>query len=393
MFAHNFKYCLKTLFKSKSLIFWSFAFPIILVFLFHLAFSNIENQETFNAMDIAIVNNENFASNQILKKSFEYLSDEDSEEQIFKTKYVSEDEAKNLLNNDEIVGYLKIEDDNSSKIIIKSNGINETIFKYVVEEVIQNSVLVGDVINNNIGQLSQDNSEIDYQKIYTDIYQIVMSQKANIKDTSSNNLSYTMIEYYTVIAMTCLYAGIIGIAAISRNLANMCSTGKRVSVSPISKIKIIFSSFLASYITALIGLAILYLFTIFVIKVDYGDNLLLVIILGIVGTLAGLSMGLAIGTILKTSETIKTLINIGVTMLGCFLSGMMGITMKYIIDKNIPIINKINPASMITDGFYSLYYYDTLNRYLFNIASLLIFSVIMIVLASISLRRQKYDSI
>ena len=72
---------------------------------------------------------------------------------------------------------------------------------------------------------------------------------------------------------------------------------------------------------------------------------------------------------------------------------MMGITMKYVIDKNIPIINQFNPASMITDGFYSLYYYDTLNRYLFDIGSLLIFSFILIAISYISLRRQKYDCI
>ena len=67
--------------------------------------------------------------------------------------------------------------------------------------------------------------------------------------------------------------------------------------------------------------------------------------------------------------------------------------MKYIVDKNIPIVNKLNPASMITDGFYALYYYDTLDRYFFNISSLLIFALIMITISYFSLRRQKYDSI
>ena len=43
---------------------------------------------------------------------------------------------------------------------------------------------------------------------------------------------------------------------------------------------------------------------------------------------------------------------------------MMGVTLKYVIDKNVPIINLINPNNLITDGFYSLYYYDTLDRYL-----------------------------
>ncbi|MDE5587003.1 MAG: ABC transporter permease, partial [Bacilli bacterium] len=79
--------------------------------------------------------------------------------------------------------------------------------------------------------------------------------------------------------------------------------------------------------------------------------------------------------------------------LGCVLSGMMGITMKYVIDKNIPIVNQLNPVNMITDGFYALYYYDTLNRYYFNVVSLLIFSFLLIGISTLCLRRQKYDSI
>ena len=29
----------------------------------------------------------------------------------------------------------------------------------------------------------------------------------------------------------------------------------------------------------------------------------------------------------------------------------MGVTLKYVIDKNIPIVNLINPNNLITDGF------------------------------------------
>lgn len=96
---------------------------------------------------------------------------------------------------------------------------------------------------------------------------------------------------------------------------------------------------------------------------------------------------------MKSSENIKIGIIIAFTMLGSFFSGMMGITMKYIIDTNVPIINQVNPASMITDGFYSLYYYDTLDRYFLNIEGLIVFSAIMMILSWFSLRRQKYDSI
>ena len=66
-----------------------------------------------------------------------------------------------------------------------------------------------------------------------------------------------------------------------------------------------FSSVFASYLIALIGLALLFIYTIFVLKVDYGNNLPLIILLGITGSLAGLSMGLVVGTVFKTNENTK----------------------------------------------------------------------------------------
>lgn len=393
MFIHNLKYSIKTLFRNKMLIFWTFAFPIILGTFFNMAFSNIENSEKLEIIDIAIVNNEEFKNNEIFKETFKTLSDEKNEDRLFNTQYVTEQKAKELLENDEISGYLILENE-VPKIIVTTSGINETILKNVTEEIIQTSEIVKSLAENEIKkEIMAGNYNIDYEKMYKEIIEKNQKEEAKIENISNKNLSYTMIEYYTLIAMTCLYGGILGMVAINQNLANMSNNGKRISVAPTSKGKVVFSSIIASYITQIIGLSLLFLYTIFVLKVDYGTNLPLVILLGMVGSFAGLSMGLAIGTVLKTNEGIKTGILISITMLGCFLSGMMGITMKYIIDKNVPIVNKLNPASMITDGFYSLYYYDTLDRYFFNITSLLIFAFIMIGISIFSLRRQKYGSI
>lgn len=155
----------------------------------------------------------------------------------------------------------------------------------------------------------------------------------------------------------------------------------------------ILSGLLASIIVQFVGLFILFLYTIFVLKINYDSNIWYIVLLAIVGSIAGLSLGVFIASIFKVNENAKSGILIAITMFYSFLSGMMGITMKYVIDKNIPIINKINPAALITDGFYSLYYYDTLNRYFFNVISLILYSFILLSISSIVLRRQKYDSI
>ena len=387
MFIHNFKYTLKTLLKNKSLIFWTFAFPIILSLLFNLAFSNIEKSEKLEAFDVAVVKTEEFEKDNIFKNTFETLSDKNNKDRLFNVQYITEENAKELLQNDKIVGYVIVKQD-EYKIVTATNGINETILKYVVDEISDTSKMI-----NKMTEIEIENGNVDLNKIATHIKSLLDDETVSIKDISSNNLSYMLIEFYTLIAMTCLYGGVVVMEAMNQTLANMTSIGKRVGISPIKKSKIILSAILASYAIELIGVSLLMLFTTFVLKVDFGNNLPLIILLSLVGTLAGLAIGLFISVIVKVNENTKVGIIIAISMALSILSGMTGVVLKYIIDKNIPIINKINPASMITDGFYSLYYYDTLDRYIMNIISLLIFSFVFIIISGIILRRQKYDSI
>ena len=393
MFIHNFKYVFKTLFKNRMLIFWTFAFPIILGTLFNMAFSNIENSEKLDIINIAIINNDDFENNEAFKTSFEELSDENNEDRLFNTQYTTEEKAKELLDNGEIVGYMKLKEDKPI-LTFATSGINETIFKYVTEEIEQTSDIIKNLSETETQkQITSGNYNINYEEIYNKVIELAKEDKVKLKNISNSNLSYTMIEFYTLIAMTCLYGGMLSMVSINQTLANMSNKGKRIAVSPTKKGTIILSSLLASYIAQLIGLAILFVYTLFVLKVDYGDNTSLIILLAMIGSFAGLTLGTFVGTLFKTNENAKTGILIALTMFWCYLSGMMGITMKYVVDKNVPIINKINPASMITDGLYSLYYYDTFDRYWFNIISLLIFAFVLMLISFFSLRRQKYDSI
>ena len=393
MFIHNFKYSLKTLFRNKSLVFWTLAFPIILGTLFNMAFANIGNSEKLDIIDIAVVKDEEFENNEVFVTAFESLSDENSSERMFNTKYVTEEEAQNLLKDDKVVGYLKIENDNP-KVTFITNGLDQTVFKYVVEEIEQTGSIIKNVSENEIKtQMMAGNTDIDYMKIYENAYKMTQEDNTKLKDISNKNLDIFMVEFYTLIAMTCLYGGMLSITAINQSMANISNKGKRVSVSPTQKLKIILSSLSASYVIQLLGLAMLFAYTIKVINVDYGEKAGLVVLLAMVGSLAGLALGTVIGAVLKSNENAKTGILIGVTMLGCYLSGMMGPGMKYVVDSSAPFINKINPASIITDGFYSLYYYNTLDRYFFDLGSLLIFTFVLITVSFFALRGQKYDSI
>ena len=307
MFFHNFKYTLKTLFRNKALIFWTFAFPIILGTLFKLAFSNIENKEKLDIIDIAIVDDQNFEDSPVYKEVFKTLGDKESDEYMFNITYTDKETSKKMLEDEEITGYLLFTDKNNVKITVNESGINETVLRYVVDEIASKKEIIENLVEKKVSEeLAKGNFDIKYEEISSNITSIIQTDNIKLNNISNKNMSYTMIEYYTLIAMTALYGSMISLFVIDYKLANMNSVGKRTSISPMKKGPMILGSLLASYIVQIIGLVLLFVYTIFVMKVDYGDNLLLVCILALAGSLAGLALGVAVGTLVKSNENTKT---------------------------------------------------------------------------------------
>ncbi len=382
MFFHNVKYNLKALFKNKGLIFWSFAFPIIMATLFNMAFGNWEESEKFTSINIGIVTNEYFDNNIIAKNVFNSLSDGDNK--IFNITYASKDEVTNLLTDKKIEGIIEYTDSNPN-IIINSNSVSSTIIKSVVDEIETNNTIFSDLMKS--GKYASNDMEEQVNRIIEKIN----STTINTKDISVKKLDIAVIEYYSLLAMTCLYGGFIAMSAISNSLASASSRGKRVAISPIKKSTAILSSLCASFIVQLIG-ALLLLIYINIIGVNLHTNLISLFVITILGVLSGISIGLIVSVMINKSEDTKLGIIIAISMALSVLSGMTGVSLKYVIDSKIPFINKINPAAMITDGLYAVYYENSA-RFLNNIISLIIFISLLIVISILYMRRKKYDNI
>lgn len=378
MFGHIFINRLKILVRSKTAIFWTLVFPIILATLFNLAFSNITSGENFEVIDLAVVNNENFKNEKNFKVLIESLSSV-SKDQLFNTKYVTEEEAKALLQDNEISGYIIVNE--KINIVVKNNGINQSTIKSVVDNYYQ----VVSVINN----ISKSNPEA----IRNGVLEKLNEKINNFNDISNENVDAIVVYFYTLIGMICLYGGTFGVNAVVETEANLSKKGARVSVSPVHKFKLLLASFLAAIIIHYSEVLVLLGYLMFILKIDLGNQVLPVLLLTFVGSLAGTSLGTLIGVSNKKSENMKMSILISVTMLFSFLAGMMVLQIKYIIANKIPLLAHINPVNFITDGLYSLYYYNTLDRYFYNVIGLLVFTLVMFLISYIFIRRKKYDSI
>lgn len=377
MFWHNFKAQFKITLHDRGLIFWTLAFPLIMATLFNLAFSNIENSESLQVIPLAIVDDTGWQDATAFREAFTELSRPDSADQLFDTTYVANlDEAEQLLRTEAVAGVLVVEQ-KQPKVIARKSDINITILKSVVDQISAQSTIAQTVATQNPTLLSR----------------LAQAERANLQNSSREHLSYTMIEYYSLIAMTCLYGGMLSMAVINRLLANMSASGRRIAVSPAPKGLLLASGLLVSYLIQLFGLLLLFSYTVFILHVDYGDQTPLTILLALIGSCAGLALGALIASAFRVGENTKVGLMITITMFSCFLAGMMGITMKYLVDTNLPLLNQLNPANLITDGLYSLYYYTTFDRFWSDIITLVIITLVIISVSVFCLRKEQYDNL
>ena len=382
MFFHNLKYSLKSLIKNKGLLFWTFLFPLLMATLFNMAFGNWVESEKFESIDIAIIKNSYYEDNEVAKRVFESISS--GEDRVFNITYVSDDVALKLLNDDKITGYIKYYD-GGSDITVKSNGVSATIIKSVVDEIDTYNVMFNDLVEKEL------TSSFDIDKAVTEAINGIENIQVKTKDVSVKKLDIAVIEYYSLLSMTCLYGGFIALTCISNSLASISSRGKRVEVAPTKKSVIILSSLLSRFIVQMIGVLLLLAY-LKLIGVNLYANVLGLMVVTVLGVLAGIALGLLISVVNNKNEGVKFGIVIAVSMACSVLAGLTGVSLKYVVDSNFPIINKINPAAMITDGLYALYYED-ISRFNYNMISLIIFVVVLVFISVVSLRRKKYDSI
>lgn len=361
-------------------MFWIMLFPIILSVLFQMSLANITTAEEFQIIKIAVIDNNEFSENSTLKSVLDSVS-KDDENRLFEITYTTVEEAETLLKDSKISGY--INSDNGLRLTVKNSGINQTIIKIFLDDYIQTSATIQNIIKE------------DSSAIQNGLLANVFNRNEYLKETSagSANPNTTVHYFYTIIAMACLYGGFIGLKEVMMIQANQSAQGARVNIAPTHKMKVFIVSMLAALTIQLAVIIILLLFLMFVLKVDFGNQFGYILLTCIAGTFTGVTFGTFISSIIKKGEGIKVGVLITGSMTMSFLSGMMFSGIKFIINQKAPIVNYLNPANLIADSFYALYYYDNNTQYFINLTILLGIGLIFSTATYFVLRRQKYANI
>ena len=379
MFLHNFKYAIVSLIKSKTALIWTLIFPIALSTFMYVAFSNIfEADEMFSTIPVAVVDGQTKQEEQMgLATVLEQLEQE-NEDALIKITKADDKKAKQLLKDGDIEGIFYIEEE---RLVVGESSTQTTILSMVLEQYTQMKNMYGDIQKEHPENMMQVMQKMAQQK--TSIV-----EKATTDGCQNEYYNY----FYAIFGMSCLFASFASVEKISKMQANTSALGMRRSLSSTHKMSMILSEYLALWLVQF-TVELLTLGYMTVLGIDFGGKYPAIALTLFVGSGIGLSLGVIVGTISKLGEKTKFGIATVISMILSVMADLCIGGIKNLVEQHVPILNRLNPAVLLSDCFYALNVYDNYDRFMRNIGILSGMAVLLLGVSFCLVRRNRYASL
>lgn len=378
---HLFKYRFIQTTRDFSVMFWALTFPLILGTLFYLSFGSLGIESTgdsdWDTVKVAVIQDGSSSENH---KAFEkFLEQMDGE--ILDIQDISEEsKALDALIEEKILGIFYVKE--TPSLTVSKNGIHESILTSVLETYNRNAAMFRKIAMTHPDRLPDAAAAMeDYRQTTSEV---------SLGGKSMNpNSQY----FFALVAYACLSGAFLGVKSTFDSQANLTALGARRSITPTHKLKLIIIDLLVLCMIHFVNILVLCLYIAHVLGISLGDNPGALLLVDLMGSMIGICLGIAIGSIARLSFSMKMGFTVLFTLLPGFLAGLMFGNMKNIIEQNCPIINRINPAAVLSDAFYCMSVYYDIERFTRCLAILAIMSVLLLGIAFLSIRRERYDSI
>ncbi|MBQ5484669.1 MAG: ABC transporter permease [Lachnospiraceae bacterium] len=377
MFCHVFVYRIKELLRNPWHLAWNLLFPIGLATAFFFGFGNLikEDPELFTAIPVGYVKEADQPFDEVMTS----LS-EDKKDPILKvSRYSGEEQAKKALRAGKVRGYY-IQKGDTISVVVGRNGITSTTLHQILKEY-ENQKKVLETIGAK-----------HPEKIAAAVETIQSRQNFLHPHVFNQYTSVYMNYFFSLIAMASLYGSWLSTTMLSGISANMTERGKRYESAPIRKMTSLSAGLAATMLLQGVFNGILVLYIQYVLQLHFGVPLWQVLVVTTVGGAMGIAIGIFIGALVK-KKGLQMALTLGVSMVSSFLSGLMWGEIRQIIESRIPVVNRLNPAAMLTGCLYNLGNYGMTKNFYRDLYSMILMTLGLLLVSVAVLRRRNYDSL
>lgn len=388
-----FKGALTVLTRKRELFVWSLAFPIILSTMFMFMFSNLDSSTAFDPVPTGVV-----ADAAYKGSAFADVVDElgaSGDDQLLAVHaFATADEAREALSAGDVLGIVSVDAEGTPLLVVtpSSGGvgveqIGRTVLGTVVDTYVRNADLVAGIAADNPLALADPNRVEEALSRGSVTEQVSLTHAA-----PTESVRY----YYALLGMAALFCGQVGMLAICETQPNLSALGARRALGATSRGKMLAATLAASWLVSFACLIVAFLYMRFAVGIDFSGREGLCVAAIAAAALLSTALGTLLGSLPKVGLGVKTGL---LTALTCFLSlfaGLYGEPCMALADsiaRSFPALASINPAKVITDVFYSLYYYDSLVPFAQKIGILLAIAAALFAVSALFIRRQRYASL
>lgn len=199
--------------------------------------------------------------------------------------------------------------------------------------------------------------------------------------------------YYSTFVMGIMFQILTGIGIVADTQADLSKRALRVGLSSTSKGKIYAAIFASRMTIIFICEAVQLLIMRYVFEIPIGNRIPQLVLFVVVASIFATSLGEVLGLFLKGEISKRENLANAMLMISVFLSGEMMASLPGMFEANCPIINRINPATILNFAFYKLVFYEQLDGFYINVLVIAVAAAIFIVISIMKIRRQRYASL
>lgn len=378
---HLFKYRFIQTIRNYPNMFWALVFPLILGTFFYLSFGRLGLESTgesnWDEIRVAVIKED--ASSENARAFDAFLSMMDGE--MLDIQDISrESEALGALNEETILGIFYVKE--TPSLTVAKNGISESILTSILENYNQNAAMFKKIAMTHPENLPNAIAAMEnYRQTTTEV------------SLGGKDLNPNIQYFFALIAYACLSGAFLGIQSSVDGQANLSALGARRSITPTHKLTLVLVDMAVLFLIHFFNILILCLYVTKVLKISLGDDIGALLLVDLMGSMIGVCLGIAIGCLARVSFGMKIGITVFCTLFPGFLAGLMFGNMKNIIELHCPVINRINPAAVLSDAFYCMGIYNDMERFTRCLVILAVMCVLLLTAAFLGIRRERYDSI
>ena len=293
-----------------------------------------------------------------------------------------------------MIGIVSVEADGTPKLAVSPDSgglgveqIGRTILDTVMNTYVRNADLLASVAADNPLALADPDL----------VEEALTHGNATVQVSLTHSTPVQSVRYYyALLGMAALFCGQVGMLAICETQPNLTPLGARRAIGATSRGKTLVATLAASWAISFACLLVAFLFIRFVVGVDFAGREGMCVVAIAVAALFATSLGTLLGSLPKVGFGVKTGLLTGLTCLLSLFAGLYGEPCRDLADqiaREAPVLAAVNPAKVVTDAFYSLYYYDSLVPFAEKAGILLIMTVVLFAVSALFVRRQRYASL